>query len=993
MVDRVRTARIDPEQWPEAIADVTGPQLVVAGPGTGKSEFLVRRAAHLVSSGAARVSEVAVLTFSRRAAASLKKRIGAQLAEADHGGGPEPSLAAIDVSTFHGFAYRLLESQLDGAVGTVLTTPEQVSLVARLLRSEDPSRWPLPFRSLLGSPTFAEEVADFLLRCRERMLSPAELAALATDRSDWRALPGFFERYEQTLRSEDRLDYGSLLWQAIDLITHGAAPLPRFVLVDEYQDTSPVQARFLAAMTAEHRNLTVAGDPYQSIYSFRGADLGNINRFPDRFRTLDGEPAKRIVLSTSHRVPAPILEAAVALTASTRLPGAAGPVRSAPHPGRVEAFVFDQQSAEAEWIASEVERLIIEQDTLPERIAVLVRTKRRLLSELSRALDRRHVPHERPGSRLVDHAMVRSVLDLALAAAPSEPADLDTGMRRVLLGPLVAAGNATERELFRSRIRSESSWSDVLRRDLSEHAAVADLLDHPAWAIDQPAHDGFWAVWSTLPAFRALVDDPDRVADRSALASFSQVLERQAERDPSVSLAGYARLVDHDDFEATPLLGVHDATSRVSLTTLHQAKGLEFDAVFIADASEGIFPDQRRRRSLLQPHLLGASGDGEEAATLRLHEEIRLAYTAMTRARSRVTWTATGAGVDDGENRPSRFLAAVSAASGAGEAGPPPEREGDPVTAQELQAHLRRLAADPDSPAVRRLAAIDTLTHPARRWQPERFAGYPAPGPDSGVVSRPLRLSPSQADAYDRCPRRYVLDRRLHLDTAGSPYADFGTLIHAVLELAESDGRPGSDGQLGGSSLSDAMDALERLMPRLRFGGPVVQRAWYRRAEALLEDLYEQWPPESRSPVALEHSLKLTIDGVEWVGVADRIERTERGGLRIIDYKTGTSTPSIAEAAESLQLGFYFLAATADEQLRAYGDVEEAELWYPAAIPRRWRYRFDPANLDLIRERLVDAASGIAAERWPPRVSRACHRCAVRLVCGAWPEGREAFVE
>ena len=174
---RPKEIRVDPAGWHLAIAETDGPQLVVAGPGTGKTDFLVRRARHLIDSAQAQPSEILMLTFSRRAAGEIARRV-----TSDSGRGSP--IAA----TFHSFAHRLLETHGSRSHGwtqvpALLTGPEQVALVAQLLGDEVPEPWPLPYRPLLKGSTLAEEVADFLMRCRERLLGPAEIEALAADRT------------------------------------------------------------------------------------------------------------------------------------------------------------------------------------------------------------------------------------------------------------------------------------------------------------------------------------------------------------------------------------------------------------------------------------------------------------------------------------------------------------------------------------------------------------------------------------------------------------------------------------------------------------------------------------------------------------------------------------------------------------------------------------------------------------------------------------------
>src|SRR5690606_21783712 len=220
--------------------------------------------------------------------------------------------------------------------------------------------------------------------------------------------------YLERLRQAGRTDYGVLLAEVVQVLSAGHQTPYRYVLVDEYQDTTPAQAEMARLLAHPTGNLTVTGDPYQSIYSFRGAELSNIADFAD---------ADRIVLTESFRVPAEIIEAALRVAAGADLPGAAGPDTPAPLRGSAEAFLFVQEAkavaeetAEAEWIADLAERAIEVERDAPADIAILVRTKRAMATHLARPPAPRGIPHEPPPSRPVDHPAVSMVRDIGTAA-------------------------------------------------------------------------------------------------------------------------------------------------------------------------------------------------------------------------------------------------------------------------------------------------------------------------------------------------------------------------------------------------------------------------------------------------------------------------------------------------------------------------------------------------------------------------------------------------
>lgn len=970
---------IDPDSWDDVIGDTDGPQLVVGGPGSGKTEFLVRRAHHLVDTGVS-PDQIALLSFSRRGAADLRRRVEREL---------DRSYTRIPASTFHSLALHIVEAH--GGEGdwpatpTPLTGPEQVALVAEVLAGESPADWPKPFQPLLATPPFAAEVTDFCLRAAERLIGPDELEAFG--RADWRGLPGFMRRYRRALVDRGRIDYGSLQTEAVLLlakpsVAEALAASVRYVLVDEYQDTTVAQAAMLDGLVAGHGNITAAGDPYQSVYSFRGAEVSNVADFPTRFGDVGDEGPRRIVLTTSLRVPRQILEAAVRVTAGVGLPGAAGPVKSAPGDGSIETYRFDQQSHEAEWIASEIQRAHLHGRIPYRRMAVLVRSKVGLMPELSRALHRRRIPHDTPGSRLIEHPAVRPVVDLVGAATTRGP-ERSAALRRVLLGSLVGITLSAARELERRALRGEE-WPEILSGGGPALAEVGGLLDDTTWATTAPAAEGFWHVWTTIGGFADLVARAGATEGRAALASFGQALERLGERDPRATLADYLRVAAAEDFEAQPLLelGVTDA-DRVTLTTLHQAKGLEFDVVFIADAREGVLPDLRARDSILGARHLSPhhGGDDTAYARFRLQEEMRLVYTAMCRARVRVVWTCTSMSVDDRGGPPSRLLPLVAGAS-MEEAARPPDTADEPATPLEAEAWLRRALRDPGTPAAERLAALAALTFEAP-WQPRpasSFSGILPRGPDRGLLPSAPTLSPTQAEAYATCPRRYAFERPLSIGARGSPYMEIGSLIHAVLERVESDAAAaGSDH----GTAEEALRALDEAFDPASFGGEPWATGWKGRAVRILSHLYENWPGGGPA-VGLEQAVSRDIDGIQWRGRIDRIERRS-DGVHVVDYKTGTRVPTLSEAGSSLQLGFYVSALDDPE-------VSGAEFWFPATKAASVTVRrFDMDRLDEVDTTLRAVQQGILAEDWTPTPGAHCERCEVRIVCPVWPEGAEAY--
>ncbi|MER6911559.1 ATP-dependent DNA helicase [Streptomyces sp. NPDC000594] len=406
----VPVPRLDPAQR-AVVAHRGGPLLVLAGPGTGKTTTLVETVASRVAAGAD-PARILVLTFSRKAAVELRDRMALRLRGAR---GPQ-------ATTFHSFCYALVRAHQDADLFAeplrLLSGPEQDVAVRELLTGQlgleadglARNQWPDELRACLTTRGFADEVRAVLARSRELGLGPESLARFAarTGRPDWRAASSFLAEYLDVLDMQGVLDYAELVHRAVLLAERTDPPLEfpyDAVFVDEYQDTDPAQVRLLQALAGGGRTLVAFGDPDQSIYAFRGADVNGILDFPDTFRHRDGRPAEVAVLTTSRRSGGALLDATRLLTRRmplTRLP--AEKVRAhrelaAVRPGgRVETYTYPTPSTELENIADILRRAHLEEDVPWHEMAVLVRAGARSIPAVRRALTSAGVPLEVDGA-------------------------------------------------------------------------------------------------------------------------------------------------------------------------------------------------------------------------------------------------------------------------------------------------------------------------------------------------------------------------------------------------------------------------------------------------------------------------------------------------------------------------------------------------------------------------------------------------------------------
>ncbi|MFF8635676.1 UvrD-helicase domain-containing protein [Streptomyces pilosus] len=460
---RTPPAHVDPPELDAAqrsvVEHTTGPLLVLAGPGTGKTTTLVESVAARIARGQD-PERILVLTFSRKAAVELRDRMALRIGAAH----------APQATTFHSFCYALIRAHQDSDLFVeplrLLSGPEQDVTVRELLAGQVDLerlglahvRWPDELRACLTTRGFADEVRAVLARSRELGLGPDALDAFARriGRPDWRAASAFLAEYLDVLDLQGVLDYAELVHRAVLLagrpeIAGQLAARYDAVYVDEYQDTDPAQVRLLHAL-AGGRTLVAFGDPDQSIYAFRGADVGGILEFPHAFPRPDGRPAPVEVLRTSRRSGAALLEATRLITRRMPLPRLPAekvrahreltPVRDG---GRVEVHTYPTSGTELDNIADILRRAHLEDGVPWNDMAVLVRAGSRTLPTVRRALTSAGVPVDVDGDDLPlrHEPAVAPLLTALRAVATAEAGGRPATAPGVTAGPGADAGGGS----------------------------------------------------------------------------------------------------------------------------------------------------------------------------------------------------------------------------------------------------------------------------------------------------------------------------------------------------------------------------------------------------------------------------------------------------------------------------------------------------------------------------------------------------------------------
>ncbi|MFG2090420.1 MULTISPECIES: ATP-dependent helicase [unclassified Spirillospora] len=655
LVRRAGPARAVPpvldEQQRRVVEHAGGPMLVLAGPGTGKTTTIVEAVVDRIENRGADPERVLVLTFSRKAAGELRERITGRLHRTTR-----TPLAL----TFHSYAYALLRRDAvvnEEPAPRLLSGPEQLLEVRRLLEGElaDGARdWPDRLRAALATRGFAEELRDFTLRAVERQYIAEDLIALGRmrGRDDWPAIGAFMDRYADrfALDPVPTYDYGELIHMAAGMLADEEVRIREqdaydVVFVDEYQDTDPAQEALLHYLAGDGRDLVVVGDPDQSIYGFRGADVRGIQEFPNRFPTLDGDPAPVVALRTCRRMGPEILTASRRI--ARRLPagtaGAAehralhpveelddGEVRAASFrggdppgppdevraasfrggdppgpPDEVRAVIADSESQESALVADELRRAHLLDGVPWSRMAVLVRSAVRQVPVLRRALAQAGVPVVVAGDEvpLISEPAVRPFLILLRAALKKGYLD-EVVAEDLLTGPLGGADALAMRRLKRAlRDLEELSGGqrplgelliaavDDPRELILVHEKVRAPAERIAHLIDvarRSVHEGgtaedvLWAVWQESGQADVLLGQSVKGGTRGAAAD--------RDLDAVVALFDHAaRFVDRLPQAGPELFVDNIASQEIAGDTLaEQAPQGEAVRILTAHRSKGL---------------------------------------------------------------------------------------------------------------------------------------------------------------------------------------------------------------------------------------------------------------------------------------------------------------------------------------------------------------------------------------------------------------------
>ncbi|MER3484751.1 MAG: hypothetical protein C4345_00990 [Chloroflexota bacterium] len=910
---------VGPEQRAVILHD-RGPLVVIAGPGAGKTEVMLRRAAYLISERGVEPEALLLTTFTRKAATELKLRLTRFLGgDADR----------VFISTIHGFCQWLLEAFPDahpyGPFVQVLDERAQYLFILSHLNELGVGRG----KGRLGD-CLSEIIAAFNAYSEE-LVDPAKLveARRASDADpDEVAVAEAYGRYRDLLMEERLLDFAGLQREAYRILADNFAVRDAvqarydYVMVDEYQDTNVIQDRILSLVAAPEFNLCVVGDDDQSIYRFRGATVQNFLNFPRSFPN-----ARQITLNRNFRSTKPIVDFASRLIAHNPVRYAKALVAhrgAGPEILLVTARDVDDEGQQlAELIGDLFRGRLIDRWS---DVAVLFSSIKHYASPLLSGLEERGIPYQVTGDgRFFDRPDIQQLIDLVVSLGwpnywrtemlDGPVLDLAPETRDILEGFGGDLWKLDETGLADLGIRNERDLRvlgglTALHRKVQnrEHASIVGLV-HEILALSGYVagclRAGDTSAVMNVAQFTQLALDFDRHGGSRSPYRFGEFLWSLPDRSVD------ERRLPADD--------------AVQIMTIHQAKGLEFPVVVIASVIEGRLPNRERKRRFQIPDDLALRVMPPEIAERRrvvepethIPDQRRLFYVALTRARDLLI-VSTSEKVRQQRCKPSRFLAEMD------------------------------LAPSPNPIA----------------WQPvASTATQPAHGPRR-------QLSFSAINAYITCPLRYRLAFEDEMAVPTWYFVQFGASLHRTLASIHRRALSGEpvDEQIAASLLdahwisfgSRSKDVEERLKAA---------------AQTYIARYVRNHQSRFSRILAVELSFTEEVGAALLSGRVDLIREADDGRLEIVDFKTRASG-GLAVTHADLQLQLYALAC----EDRLGGPIGHLTV-HLLADDVVERFPWDDRGRQEVRETLDRVVEGIANRHFPPTPGPHCEVCEFRQIC------------
>ncbi|MHB8755065.1 MAG: ATP-dependent helicase [Candidatus Acidiferrales bacterium] len=954
-----------------------GPLLVVAGAGTGKTRVITRRICRLLETDPGLSGEnILALTFTDKAADEMKWRVNKAAGERAEG---------VRLSTFHKFCMDRILREVNPDL-QIIEPVEHWILLRRNIRELALKH----FTRLAEPGEFLSDFERFFSRCQDELVTAEDYqryvdglragfetrkalldeGARAAEEENLARLEEVARAYrisERLQRERNLITFGGQLLRAVELLRSDNDRLERlreqyrYILVDEFQDTNIAQLELLCLLAGDRRNIVAVGDDNQAIYRFRGASFGSFTIFFDRFCGAAKNAAGSLPLKSltrNYRSTKRILGVASQVIQHNEHP-AFLPHRSLvtenPAGEKIRIVEFATPEEEAHWIVSEIERL--HAAGRPWRSCAVLYRKHTHRTRIVDVLRRKRIPFVIRGLSLLSNTLVRDLLAyLRLIAIRSD----NVAFSRVVAAPY---WGFEPRDLVRlaERARRNQSLADVLEAPQQEFSFTpqiksGELLKFLKGLRQQASRASARTVFDSLVAGLGLSPLPSD-ADRLNLERLATFLTEWEKKSEDKSLAAFIEYFDFFLQAGGEISQTEESgDDAVQLLTVHSAKGLEFDHVFVLTISDGEFPARPQAPVLEFPAAL--MKEEQPKGEFRIQEERRLFYVAMTRARRLLTLST----IVNNRKKWSPFLEDILEdpklkAAHAEQLAPMVNIPKEGETVGSLPADPRRPQLFPAIPGNSR--AYSRIALWARAFHPP--------------LGEPLQLSASAIETYKSCPMKYLLQQVWGIRGGPQAAMTFGNVMHTTIrefvrEIRKERRVP----------FEEVVGIFEREWSAAGYQDEYQEGEYRKAGREQLQAFCESY---SRAPADVLHQEKafeLPLDpNVVIVGRMDQINRLGPRQVEIVDYKTGNPKRT-KQAEQSLQLSLYALAAQ---------DVMELEperlVFYNLTTNEAVATSRDAKALKKAKESVAEVADLIRAGEFPAKPGFICRYCDYRPICPA----------